>query len=407
MTLDIAKIRSDFPALAQTVHNKPLVYLDNAATTQKPRVMLEALQTAYIDQCANIHRGVHLLSARATKAYEDTRRKVQHFIQARNTHEIIFVRGATEGINLVAHSYAQRFLQAGDEIVLSTMEHHSNIVPWQMLRDTHGIVIKVIPINDAGELDLEAFEQFLSSSKVKLVAVTHVSNALGTVNPIKHIVERAHAVGAHVLVDGAQAAPHMAVNVQDLDCDFYVLSAHKMYGPTGVGALYGREELLNEMPPYQGGGDMIAVVTFEKTSYNTLPYKFEAGTPDIAGVIAWGASLDYLRKLNLNAVAAHEESLLHYGTELLREIPGVKLIGTAKKKAGVLSFVMADVHPHDIGTILDHEGVAIRTGHHCAQPVMQRFGVPSTARASVAVYNTHAELDALCEALIRVQRVFS
>ena len=403
--LDVRKVRSEFPILSRKVRGKPLVYLDNAATTQKPRVVLDAIRNYYETLNSNIHRGVHHLSELATKAYEDARLKARAFLNAADAREIVFVRGATEGINLVAHSFGRTYLRPGDEVLVTAMEHHSNIVPWQMLRDERGIVLKVAPIADDGSLILDEFEKRLSP-KTKLVAVAHVSNALGTVNPVKRIVERAHARGIPVLVDGAQAAPHLKIDVQDLGCDFYALSGHKVYAPTGIGVLYGKAHLLEEMPPYQGGGEMILSVTFEKTVYNRIPHKFEAGTPNIEGVIGLGAAIDYLTGLGLDAVAAHEEALLEHGTKVLSAVKGLRIIGTAPEKAGVISFVLGDIHAHDIGTILDREGIAIRTGHHCAQPVMDRFGVPATARASLGVYNTTEDLDALAAGLRRVEEVF-
>ena len=402
---DVRKVRSEFPILSRKVRGKPLVYLDNAATTQKPRVVLDAIRNYYETLNSNIHRGVHHLSELATKAYEDARLKARAFLNAADAREIVFVRGATEGINLVAHSFGRTYLRPGDEVLVTAMEHHSNIVPWQMLRDERGIVLKVAPIADDGSLILDEFEKRLSP-KTKLVAVAHVSNALGTVNPVKRIVERAHARGIPVLVDGAQAAPHLKIDVQDLGCDFYALSGHKVYAPTGIGVLYGKAHLLEEMPPYQGGGEMILSVTFEKTVYNRIPHKFEAGTPNIEGVIGLGAAIDYLTGLGLDAVAAHEEALLEHGTKVLSAVKGLRIIGTAPEKAGVISFVFGDIHAHDIGTILDREGIAIRTGHHCAQPVMDRFGVPATARASLGVYNTTEDLDALAAGLRRVEEVF-
>jgi cysteine desulfurase/selenocysteine lyase len=403
--LDVRKIRADFPILSRKVRGRPLVYLDNAATTQKPRVVLDAIRTYYETENSNIHRGVHYLSELATKSYEAVRLKARAFLNAADAREIVFVRGATEGINLVASSWGRTFLKAGDEVLITGMEHHSNIVPWQMLRDERGIVLAVAPIADDGSLILDEFEKRITP-KTKLVSVAHVSNALGTINPVKRMIEMAHAKGIPVLVDGAQAAPHLRVDVQDLGCDFYVLSGHKIYAPTGVGILYGKAERLEAMPPYQGGGEMILSVTFEKTIYNKIPYKFEAGTPHIEGVIGLGAALDYLTGLGIGAVAAHEEELLEHGTKALSGVPGLRIIGTAKEKAGVISFVMEGIHPHDIGTILDQAGIAIRTGHHCAQPVMDRFGVPATARASLGVYNTAEDLDALVAGLRRVGEVF-
>ncbi len=402
--LRIAGCRHHFPLLRQLVNGKPLVYFDNAATSQKPQVVIDAMVRYYETENSNIHRGVHYLSERATQAYEGVRTKVRDFMHAEDQREIVFVRGATEAINLVAHSFGRRYVHAGDEILVSEMEHHSNIVPWQILCEELGATLKVIPMNDRGELLVEEYERLLSE-KTKIVAVTHVSNALGTINPIKELVASAHARGIPVLVDGAQAVPHIRVDVQDLDCDFYAFSAHKMFGPTGVGVLYGKRKWLEEMPPYQGGGDMIKSVTFEKTTYNDLPYKFEAGTPNIGGGIGLGAAIDYLHEIDLNAIQQLEHDLLFYATEKILTIPGVRIIGTAQQKAGVLSFTMQGIHPHDIGTILDLEGVAIRTGHHCAQPVMKHFGVPATARASFALYNTKEEVDAFIKALHKVIEV--
>lgn len=404
-TWDAEAVRADFPALQQTVHGKPLIYLDNAATTQKPRVVLESLMLAYTEMCANIHRGVHLLSERATLAYESVREDVRRFLNAASTREIIFVRGTTEAINLVAQTYGRTHVQKGDDIVITALEHHSNIVPWQMLCEAQGASLKVAPINTAGEVDIDALEQLIGP-RTRLVAVSHISNALGTVNPIRRIVEMAHARGVPVLVDGAQAVPHMPVDVQALGCDFYCFSAHKLFGPTGVGVLYGRAELLEAMPPYQGGGDMISSVTFAKTTYNALPYKFEAGTPDIAGVIGFGAALRYLRGLDMQAAAAYEDALLAYATDAIQSLPGARLIGTARKRASVVSFLLGNIHPHDMGTILDRQGIAIRTGHHCAQPVMAFFGVAATARASIAFYNTPRDIDVLVQGLREVQRIF-
>jgi cysteine desulfurase/selenocysteine lyase len=404
--LDLSAVRKDFPGLHQKIHGKPLVYLDNAATTQKPKVVIEALNRFYKVDCSNVHRAVHELGDRATKAYEGARTIARQFINARSEREIIFVRGATEAINLVAHSYARPRLKAGDEILISALEHHSNIVPWQLLSEQTGACLVVAPINDAGELIVEEFERRLGP-KTALVAVAHVSNALGTVMPVGEIVRMAHGRGVPVLIDGAQAVPHLRVDVRELDCDFYAFSGHKVFGPTGIGVLYGREELLERMPPYQGGGDMIRSVTFEKTIYNELPYKFEAGTPHIAGAIGLGAALDYVSQVGIDRIAAHEQDLLAYGTEVLSAIPGLRLIGTAREKAGVLSFVLDGVHPHDVGTVLDRDGIAVRTGHHCAQPVMNRFGVPATTRASLAFYNTKAEIDALASGIRRVQKLFA
>jgi cysteine desulfurase/selenocysteine lyase len=402
---DVAAIRRDFPILAKQVHGKPLVYLDNAATSQKPQVVIDALTEYYTAQNSNIHRGVHALSELATEAYEQARGKMQHFINAADPSEIIFVRGTTEGINLVAQTYGRAHVGKGDDVIISALEHHSNIVPWQILCEQQGAQLRVVPINDKGELLLDEFEKLLSP-KTKLVAIAHVSNALGTIVPLRHVIELAHQRSVPVLVDGAQAAPHLRIDVQALDADFYVFSGHKVYGPTGIGVLYGKRHLLEAMPPWQGGGDMISSVTFEKTLYNKLPYKFEAGTPDISGVIAFGAAIDYVTGIGLDRIAAHEHDLLTYATQQLSSIPGVRLIGTAKEKAAVVSFVLDNVHAHDVGTILDQEGVAVRTGHHCAQPLMQRFGVDATARASFALYNTREEVDALVRGIHKVQEVF-
>jgi len=402
---DVEKIRQDFPLLQQKVHGKRLVYLDNGATSQKPRLVIDALDRYYTTENSNIHRGVHYLSERATDAYEAAREKLRKFINAQSTQEIIFVRGTTEAINLVAQSYGRTFLKEGDEIVVSAMEHHSNIVPWQILCGQVGARLKVIPINHEGELVLDEYRRLLNE-KTKLVSITHVSNALGSVVPVKEIVELAHRRGVPVLIDGAQAAPHLKIDVQELGCDFYAFSGHKLFGPTGVGVLYGKAALLEAMPPYQGGGDMISLVTFEKTHYNVLPYKFEAGTPHIAGGIGLGAAIDYLSGLNWQQVAAHEQDLIAYATNGLAAFPGLRIIGTAKEKAGVVSFVLDHVHAHDVGTILDQEGVAVRAGHHCAMPVMQRFGVPATTRASLAFYNTREDIDALIKGIHRVIKVF-
>jgi cysteine desulfurase/selenocysteine lyase len=403
---DVYRVRQDFPILARKVHGKPLVYLDNAATTQKPQSVIDAIVRYYTSENSNIHRGVHALSELATEHYEQARTTVQRFINARDRAEIVYVRGTTEAINLVAQTWGRVNIGRADEIVISAMEHHSNIVPWQILCEQQGARLRVAPINDDGELLLDEFEKLLGS-RTKLVAIGHVSNALGTVNPLGQIVEMAHAAGARVLVDGAQAVPHIPVDVHALDCDFYAFSGHKIYGPTGIGILYGKAELLEAMPPYQAGGDMISSVTFEKTSYNRLPHKFEAGTPHVAGGIALGAAIDYVNALGVERIARHEHQLLAYGTERLQAIPGLRLIGTAREKAGVLSFVFEGVHPHDIGTILDQEGIAIRTGHHCAQPLMQRYGIPATARASLALYNTMEEIDALTAGLQKVREVFA
>jgi cysteine desulfurase / selenocysteine lyase len=401
---DVHKVRRDFPILQQQVHGKPLVYLDNAATTQKPLAVIEAIENYYRRDNSNIHRGVHTLSERATEHYERVRLAIQRFLNAADSKEIIFVRGTTEAINLVAQTYGRQNVGSGDEVLITAMEHHSNIVPWQMLCEEKGAKLRVAPINDQGELLLDEFERLLGP-KTKLVAISHLSNALGTINPVREIVGMAHARNIPVLVDGAQAAPRMRVDVQELDCDFYAISGHKMYGPTGIGALYGKTKLLEAMPPYQGGGDMIASVTFEKTIYNRLPYKFEAGTPNIADTIGLGAAIGYLEQLGLEDIERHEHDLLAYATRQIEAIPGVNVVGTAKEKAGVLSFTIDGIHPHDIGTILDSEGIAVRTGHHCAQPVMQRFGIPATARASFGLYNTRAEVDALVAGIHKVIEV--
>jgi len=401
---DVERVRADFPILATEVHGKPLVYLDNAATSQKPLAVIDAIMRYYQGTNANVHRGVHYLSEAATEDYEAARQTTQRFIQAPHLHEIIFVRGTTEGINLVAQTFGRSRIGAGDEILITAMEHHSNIVPWQILCDEKGAKLRVAPINDNGELLLDEFAKLLGP-KTKLAAVTHVSNALGTITPLKRMIELAHAQGVSVLVDGAQAVPHLKVDVQELGCDFYTFSGHKVYGPTGIGVLWGKTELLESMPPYQAGGDMIRSVTFDKTTYNKLPYKFEAGTPDIAGVIGLGAALKYVTGLGIDNVAAHEHEVLEYGTKKLLAIPDIRIIGTAKEKAGVISFVMENAHPHDIGTILDQEGIAIRTGHHCSQPVMDRFGIPATARASLAVYNTRSEMDALARGIEKVREI--
>ncbi len=403
---DIEKVRYDFPILTRTVHGKPLVYLDNAATSQKPNVVIDAESNYYRRYNSNVHRGVHQLSVEATEAYENTRKKLKQFIHAKEAREIIFVRGTTEAINLVAQSYGRTFFKAGDEIILTHMEHHSNIVPWQLLRDQIGIVIKVLPINQAGEISLTDLDAMITN-RTKLIAVTHLSNALGTINPIAEITQMAHARGVLVLVDGAQAAAHLPVDVQALDCDFYAFSSHKLCGPTGIGALYAKAEYLMKMPPYQGGGEMILRVTFEKTTYNDIPAKFEAGTPNIGGVVGFGAAIDYLSALGLEVIAAYEDDLLMYATQKALQDPKIHLMGTAKHKASILSFTLQDVHPHDVGTILDQEGVAVRTGHHCAMPLMDYFKVPATIRASFSFYNTKAEVDALFDALKKVEEVFN
>ncbi len=403
---DVRKVREDFPILKTLVRGKPLVYLDNAATTQKPACVLEAIRRYYETLNSNIHRGVHSLSERATQAYEEARLKAARFLNAADPREIVFVRGTTEAINLAAHSFVRPRLRPGDEILITHMEHHSNIVPWQILRDETGAVLRVAPIDDRGELVLDELERMLTP-RTKILSVTHVSNALGTVNPVKRLVEMAHARGVPVLLDGAQAAAHAKVDVRDLACDFYAFSGHKVYGPTGIGILWGKAEHLEAMAPYQGGGDMILSVTFEKTTYNRIPHKFEAGTPHIEGVIGLGEALDYAAgTVGLDAIAAHERGLLAHATGRLLEVKGLRLIGTAREKAGAISFVLDGIHPHDVGTILDQEGIAIRTGHHCAQPVMERFGIPATARASFALYNTREEVDALAAGLRRVGEVF-
>ncbi|RON09871.1 cysteine sulfinate desulfinase [Pseudomonas brassicacearum] len=402
---DVERVRQAFPILTETIYGKPLIYLDNAATSQKPQAVIDAMSHFFLKENANVHRGVHYLSVRATEEYEKARAKVQGFLNAEHVEEIVFVRGTTEAINLVAQTYGKTQLRAGDEVLITAMEHHSNIVPWQMLCEQTGARLRVAPINDAGELLLDELERLIGP-RTRLVAVTHVSNVLGTINPIRRIVELAHAQGVRVLVDGAQAAPHLKVDVRALGCDFYALSGHKMYGPTGIGVLYGRHELLESMPPYQGGGDMILSVSFEKTVYNKPPYKFEAGTPNMAGAIGLGAAIDFLGELGPEAIAAHEQAVQAYATKALAAVPGLRLIGTAAEKVGVLSFVLDGIHPHDIGTILDREGIAIRTGHHCAQPLMNRFGVAATARASLGCYSTELDIDALVAGLAKVQEVF-
>jgi cysteine desulfurase/selenocysteine lyase len=404
--LEVERLRHDFPALLQKLESRPLVYLDNAATTQKPRSVIEALRHYYHCDNANIHRGVHQLSVRATEAYEQARQTVAQFLGAPHAAEIVFVRGTTEAINLVAHSFACPRLRRGDEIVVSHLEHHSNIVPWQLVCEQTGARLRVVPIDDRGELLLGEYERLLGP-RVRLVAISHVSNALGTINPLRRIIQMAHAAGVPVLVDGAQAVPHLPVDVHDLDCDFYAFSGHKVFGPTGIGVLYGKAERLADMPPWQGGGDMIKSVTLERTTYADPPHRFEAGTPNIAGAIGLGAALDYVTDVGLPPILAYEQELLGYATRALGEIPGLRLIGTAAEKACVLSFVLDGVHPHDAGTILDQEGIAVRTGHHCAQPVMDRFGVPGTVRASLAFYNTPAEIDALAAGLRKVVQVFA
>lgn len=401
----VEQYRKDFPILSQSVHGKPLVYLDNAATTQKPNAVLDIQNIYYREQNANIHRGVHRLSELATFEYEKARGKIKNFLNAAENKEIIFTAGTTAGINLIAQSFGKTFLNAGDEVIISAMEHHSNIVPWQIICEERGAVLRVIPMTDDGELIMEEYQKMLNP-RTKIVSVVFVSNSLGTINPVERIIALAHQNGSKVLVDGAQAVAHMKVDVRALDCDFFVFSGHKLFGPTGIGALYGKAELLDRMKPYQGGGDMILSVTFEKTTYNDLPYKFEAGTPNIVGGIGLGAAIDYVNAIGLDAINHYEHALLSYGTELLNSIEGVRIIGTAKEKASVLSFVMDQAHPHDIGTILDSEGIAVRTGHHCTQPVMHRFGIPATARASISFYNTRQELDMLVRGIQKVKEIF-
>ena len=403
---DVGRIRADFPILDLKVNGKPLVFLDNAASSQMPRPVIDRLVHYQTAEHANIHRGVHYLSETATLAYEGARGKIKRFINAKEEREVIYTRGTTDAINLVMHGYGRAFLGAGDEIIVSQLEHHSNIVPWQMLCEEKGTRLRVIPCNDAGELLLDEYAN-LFSDKTKLVAITHVSNALGTINPVKDMIATAHGHGVPVLVDGAQAVPHMKVDVQDLDCDFYAFSAHKMCGPTGIGILYGKAGMLEKMKPYQGGGDMILSVTFEKTTYNVIPHKFEAGTPPIAAGIGLGAAIDYLESIGMDRIAAHEHELLDYATDALRTVKGVRIVGTAQNKAAVLSFTIQGVHPHDVGTILNEDGVAVRTGHHCAQPVMKRFGISATTRASFYLYNTMQEVDALVVGIHRVQKIFN
>lgn len=402
---DVETIRRDFPILSTKAYGKLLVYLDNAATTQKPNAVLDIQNIYYREQNANIHRGVHHLSEVATFEYEKARGKIKNFINSADNREIIFTPGTTGGINLVAQSFGKTFLNAGDEVIISAMEHHSNIVPWQMICEERGVTLRVIPMTDDGELILEEYEKMLSP-KTKIVSVVYISNSLGTVNPIKQIIELAHRNGSKVLIDGAQAVAHRKVDVRELDCDFFAFSGHKIFGPTGIGVLYGKALLLEQMKPYQGGGDMIRSVTFEKTTFNDLPYKFEAGTPNIVGGIGFGAAIDYVNLIGLDAIAEYEHELLDYGTEALQNVKGLRLIGSAKEKASVLSFVLENAHPHDIGTILDREGIAIRTGHHCTQPVMQRFGIPATARASISMYNTKEELDVLVRGIEKVKEIF-
>ncbi len=402
---EVKRIRGDFPILNTTVNGKPLVYLDNAATSQKPAVVIDTIKSYYESSNANIHRGVHHLSVKATEAYERARATMQRFLGAARPEELVFVRGTTEAINLVAQTWVRANVEQGDEIIISHLEHHSNIVPWQLLCEQTGAVLKIAPINDAGELMLDDYEKLLNE-KTKFVSMAHVSNALGTINPVRQIVDLAHACGAKIMLDGAQAAPHLAINVRDLDCDFYTVTGHKMFAPTGIGILFGKHDLLEEMPPYQGGGEMILSVTFEKTVYNKVPHKFEAGTPHIAGAIGLGAAAQYISAIGLDSIASHEHDLLAYGTEKLQEIPGLTLIGTAGNKAAIMSFTLEGVHPHDVGTILDLEGIAVRTGHHCAQPTMERFGITATTRASLALYNTKQDIDALVMGVRKVIEVF-
>jgi len=402
---DVEAVRREFPVLRESVNGHPLVYLDSAASAQKPQAVIDAERSVYERYYSNIHRGVHRLSMLSTEAYEAARGKIRAFLGAASNREVVLLRGTTEAINLVAQSYGRSHVSSGDEVLISGLEHHSNIVPWQLLCEEKRASLRVAPIDDRGEVDMAAFERLLTP-RTRVVAVSHVSNALGTINPVARMTELAHAAGAVVLIDGAQAAPHLAVDVRAIGCDFYAFSGHKVYGPSATGALYGREALLAAMPPWQGGGDMIASVSFEKSTWNELPYKFEAGTPNVAGVIALGAAIDWVGRVGLDAIATHEHELLEYGTRLLSELPGLRLVGTAREKAGVLSFVLAGVHPHDVGTVLDHDGIAVRTGHHCAQPVMERYGIPATTRASLACFNTKRELDALVGGIHKVQELF-
>ena len=404
--IDVSRVRQEFPIFRQRIGGKPLVYLDSAATTQKPQAVLDAIVHYYTHDNANVHRGVHRLSERATASYEAAREKVRRFINAEDVGEVVFVRGTTEGINLVAQTFGRTRVGPGDEVVIAAMEHHSNIVPWQLLCDEKGATLRVVPMSDEGVLDLDAYAALLTG-RTRLVAMVHLSNAIGTINPIEAMIRLAHERDVPVLIDGAQAASHLPIDVRALDCDFYTFSGHKLYGPTGIGVLYGKRRWLEAMPPYQGGGDMISSVTFERTSYNVLPYKFEAGTPNIAGVVGLGAAIDYVDALGLDRIAAHEADVLDYATSAVASIPGLRLIGTAPDKAAVLSFVMAGIHPHDIGTVLDREGVAIRTGHHCCQPLMNRFAVPATARASLGLYNTRDDIDVLCAGLEATRKVFA
>ncbi len=403
---DFSRYRIDFPLLQETNRGKPVIYLDSAASAQKPRQVIDAMADFYVRDYANIHRGIYELSERATRMYEETRETVRRYIHAAHKEEIVFVRGTTEGINLVAQSFGRSQWQQGDEVILSTMEHHSNIVPWYLLKEQIGVVLKVIPVTDSGAVDLEEYKK-LFSPRTKMVAITHASNVLGTINPVKEITAFAHSMNVPVLVDGAQAAPHMPVDVQEIDCDFYVFSGHKIYGPTGIGVLYGKKALLDAMPPYQGGGDMIETVAFSKVTFAKTPQKFEAGTPDIAGVIGLGAAIRYMQAIGMENIYAHEQSLLHYAEPKLLAVPGLRLIGTATPKVGVISFVMDSIHPHDIGTVLDHEGVAVRAGHHCAMPLMERFNVPATVRASFGIYTNENDVDALFEAILLAKRLFA
>ncbi|MBI9060769.1 MAG: cysteine desulfurase [Marinilabiliaceae bacterium] len=405
MSLDIQKIRNDFPILDQQVHGKPLAYLDNAATTQKPRQVIDAVNDVYTKYNSNIHRGVHHLSNVCTQAFEDARVKVQKFINAEHSHEVIFTRGTTESVNLIAHSFGDVFLKEGDEVIVSQLEHHSNIVPWQMLEQRKGISLNVIPINDKGELMLEELDEMFTE-KTKLVALAHISNALGTINPIKTIIDKCHQRDIPVMIDGAQAVQHVSVDVQALDCDFYVFSGHKLYGPTGIGILYGKEKWLDQMTPYQGGGEMIQTVSFEGTTFNELPFKFEAGTPDYSGAIGLAAAIDYVTHIGVDNIAAYEHELLVYGTDKLETIPQMNIYGTAAEKASVISFLVGNIHPYDMGMMLDKMGIAVRTGHHCAQPLMQRYNIPGTVRASFAVYNTREEIDRLVEGILKVSQLF-
>ena len=405
MPFNIEQLRREFPALQQEVNKRPLIYLDNAATTQKPKAVIERILQYYSKENSNIHRGAHYLSQQATEAYEDARKTVQMFLNAAFSHEIIFTRGTTEAINLVAYSYSKKFIKPGDEIIISALEHHSNIVPWQMACENHGAALKVIPIDEKGVLDMDAYRKMLNS-RTRMVAVTHVSNALGTINPVKEIIDLAHEKDIPVLIDGAQALSHMKVDVQEIDCDFYCFSGHKIYGPMGVGVLYGKEDWLNQMPPYQGGGEMIKEVTFEKTTYNELPFKFEAGTPNVGDVLGMEAAIRFLSYLRFDEIAGHENELLEYGTQRLAELDNIRFIGTAPHKTSVISFVFTDIHPYDTGTILDKLGIAVRTGHHCAQPVMDFFGVPGTVRVSFGVYNSKQEIDKLIEGLQTVREMF-